>query len=170
MFAPPINPQNSYLLHCIDLYISQPITTMPNLYVAMYEPADGIYEHWALYLQTDSQDTTYEVIGHPCDYTSRVLLKHPSATTRHKRSVFLYSIRAADIPEFERVLSTLTPANSPRSWNCQSYVLDVLNALGEHGVIDKDDVAYMEAKNRLVSEHLGPSETLSLLNVKRVGV
>lgn len=128
---------------------------MPNLYVAMYQSQHGVYEHWALYLQHDLIDTIYEVIGQLPDFRPNVLLKNPSATTRHKRNIFLYDISVADITEFENVLLTLTPANTPESWNCQNYVMDVLGELENKKVIDKDDAAYIEAKKELM-KHFGP--------------
>lgn len=122
----------------------------------MYQPADGNYEHWALYLQNLPKHTIYEVLGHPLDFKTNVLLKEPSATKRHKRSIFLYDLCTDDIPAFEHVLSTVKPVNSTRTWNCQYYVLDVLEALEEKGVIDKEDEAYIEGKNQ-AKKYFGPT-------------
>jgi hypothetical protein len=36
---------------------------MAKLYVAMYKPVEGNYEHWALYLENDPEHTIYEVSG-----------------------------------------------------------------------------------------------------------
>lgn len=129
--------------------------TMPSLYVAMYQSEHGVYEHWALYLQNNTTDTVYEVVGELPNFKTNVLLKSPSATKRHKRSVFLCDINETDIALFETVLATLIPANSPEGWNCQNYVLDVIEELEEKKVINKGDEAYIEAKKQL-NEHFGP--------------
>ena len=79
-------------------------------------------------------------------------IRRPPSATSEK---FLNDINATDIAEFENLLPTLTLANSPENWNCQNYVMDVIEALEEKGVIDKDDVANTKAKKQ-VKEHFGP--------------
>ncbi|MCJ1422919.1 hypothetical protein MMC29_000799 [Sticta canariensis] len=128
---------------------------MPSLSVAMYQSEHGVYEHWALHLQNNTTDTIYEVVGELPNFQTHVLLKSPSATKRHKRSVFLCNINETDMALFENVLATLAPANSPEGWNCQNYVLDVIDELEEKGVIENSNEAYIEAKKQL-SEHFGP--------------
>lgn len=35
---------------------------MPELYIAIYQPKEGNYKHWALYLENGSEHTIFEVI------------------------------------------------------------------------------------------------------------
>ncbi|MCJ1465058.1 hypothetical protein MMC07_003674 [Pseudocyphellaria aurata] len=127
---------------------------MPNLYVAMYHSEHGIYEHWALYLETD-KDTIYEVVGELPNFKLNVLFKHPTATKRHKRSILIYTLNDVELQGFENVLATVVPGNTGPHWNCQNYVIEVLEQLEEKGVIKKDNEAYNEARKQLQA-YFGP--------------
>lgn len=138
---------------------------MPNLYVAMYHSAKGIYEHWALFLEND-KDTIYEVIGEIPTFKPNVLFRNPAHTKKHKRNVLLYNIKPNDMPDFENVLAAMKmdKQESNPEWNCQNYIVEVLEALEEKGVINKDDEAYVEAKKQ-VMEHFGPLPQIGKPNI-----
>lgn len=77
---------------------------MPNLYLAMYHSAVGIYEHCPLYLENDI-DIVYEVIGEILNFKLNVLYKNLAHTKCHKQNIFFYSINAIDMQDFENVVS-----------------------------------------------------------------
>ncbi|KAL8838834.1 MAG: hypothetical protein Q9170_001989 [Blastenia crenularia] len=128
---------------------------MPNLYVAMYRPVTGNYEHWALYLENESQHTIYEVAGEYPNFKPNVISAKPTSTSRHKRSILVYDISAVDISTFEEVVAAMVPQNDIVEWNCQDYVIEVLEKLEEECVVDLDDKAYSSAKKQ-VKKHFGP--------------
>ena len=79
--------------------------------------------------------------------------QHPRTAT--KRTIFVYDINETDIPEFGKAISAVKPQNSISHWNCQDYVIEVLEKLEEECVIDEDDKAYISAKKQ-VKKHFGP--------------
>jgi len=128
---------------------------MPKLYVAMYRPVAGNYEHWALYLENNSEHTIYEVTGEYPHFKLNVVPGKPTSTNRHRTSIFVYDVNATDIPDFKNAISSMKPNNSISHWNCQDYVIESLDKLEEECVIDGDEKAYISAKKQ-VKTHFGP--------------
>ena len=128
---------------------------MPKLYVAMYRPVVGNYEHWALYLESQSEHKIYEVTGESPHFKTNVVSGKPTATNRHRRSIFVYDVNATDVPDFRKAVSAVKPDNSVTHWNCQDYVMEILDKLEEECVIDGDEKAYISAKKQ-VKKHFGP--------------
>lgn len=128
---------------------------MPKLYVAMFRPEAGNYEHWALYLDHSPEHTIYEVIGDSPTFQPSVSSGKPTSSLRHRRSIFVYDIIAVDIPALEKAISTMEPDNSTSHWNCQDYVIEILDKLEEEFIIDGDDEEFISAKEE-VKEYFGP--------------
>ncbi|MCJ1230280.1 hypothetical protein MMC12_006952 [Toensbergia leucococca] len=128
---------------------------MPKLHVAMYRPAVGNYEHWALYFENRSEHKIYEVTGEHPHFKPNVIPGKPTSTNRHRRTIFVSDINETDIPEFEKAISAVKPQNSISHWNCQDYVIEVLEKLEEECVVDEDNKAYISAKKQ-VKKHYGP--------------
>lgn len=122
----------------------------------MYKPVEVNHLHWALYLDNGWEHSIYEVIGiHPHFKANLIAGKKPDHSIRHQKSVFVYEINEPDLPEFEKAIILVQPQNDVVHWNCQDYVMDVLNYLEEECVIDGEDQSYIEAKEE-VKEHFGP--------------
>ncbi|KAI9855633.1 MAG: hypothetical protein M1813_009679 [Trichoglossum hirsutum] len=128
---------------------------MPKLHVAMYLPEEGNYEHWGLHLENGSENTIYEITGDSPSFVTNVVQSHPSATNRHKRSIFVAMIDATDMPTFKDAVSTVKPNNEVSLWNCQDYVLELLEKLEEECVIDGEDSQYVNNKEK-VKSYFGP--------------
>lgn len=126
---------------------------MPKLYVAMYRPVTGNYEYWALYL--DGVHKIYEVTGQSPHFKRNIVSGKPTSSSRHKRSILVANINASDIAEFQSAVSAIKPDNSVTHWNCQDYVIEILEKLEEECVIDGDTKAYKTAKSR-VKTYYGP--------------
>ncbi|KAI9732517.1 MAG: hypothetical protein M1834_003852 [Cirrosporium novae-zelandiae] len=128
---------------------------MPNLYVAMYQPTEGNYEHWALYLENGPEHTIYEIVGEWPSFRPNVKLARPSNTNRHKRSILVYSIGLSDIVAFQGAVASVRLDNLASEWNCQDYVIECLDKLEEGCIIDGNDEEYIKAKEQ-VKEYFGP--------------
>jgi len=127
---------------------------MARLYVAMYKPIEGNYEHWVLYLENGAEHTIYEVTGEHPSFSKNVTSGRPTSTNRHKRSIFVATVNSSDLPVLREVISGMQPDNSTVHWNCQDYVLEILEKLEEECVIDEEDDEYVTAK-RNVKRHYG---------------
>ena len=129
---------------------------MPNLFVAMYRPAEGNHLHWALHLEDGSEHSIYEVLGeHPHFKPNVITGKKPDHTIRHQRSIFLCEINGQDIPAFKEAVSSVEPQNDVFHWNCQDYVIEILDYLEDECIIDGEDNSYIKAKKE-AKKHFGP--------------
>lgn len=89
----------------------------------------------------------YEVTG---ESPPNAIPGKPTSTNRHRRNIFVYDINATDIPEFIKAISAVKAQNSISHWNCQDYVIEVLEKLEEEEcVIDGDDKAYISAEKQV---------------------
>ena len=121
----------------------------------MYTPVEGNYEHWALYLENGSEHTIYEVTGETPSFKTNVVNTEPKSTRRHKRNIFIADILPTDLPEFHEAVKIVKPDNSTVHWNCQDYVLEIIDQLEENMVVNKDDGEYQDAMKE-VKSYFGP--------------
>ena len=128
---------------------------MAKLYVAMYRPTEGNYEHWALYLENKSEHKIYEVTGKYPHFKRNVVSGKPTSTSRHKRSILVSEINANEAPEVGKAASEVKVDNSAVHWTCQDFVIEILDKLVEECVIDGDEKSYKKAIKE-VKEHYGP--------------
>ena len=128
---------------------------MPKLHVSMYRPVTGNYEHWALYLENGTTHTIYEVVGESPHFRTSVISGKPTSTARHTRTIFVYDVNSVDLEELKNVIASVSPDNSVSHWNCQDYVMEVLEKLEEECIVDGEDKAYIAARNQ-VKKHFGP--------------
>ncbi|MCJ1339755.1 hypothetical protein MMC09_005046 [Bachmanniomyces sp. S44760] len=122
---------------------------MPKLYVAMYRPVTGNFEHWALYL--DEEHMIYEVTGETPDFKRNIVSGSPISDSLHARSIYVYDINTIDLPTFRSSVTVVELDNSVAHWNCQDYVMEILEKLEEECVIDGEDSAYMVVKEKIKS-------------------
>lgn len=126
---------------------------MSRLYVAMYQPEEGNCEHWNLYLE--AEEKLYEVTGEHPDFTLSVTTGNPGLNPQHRRSIFVWDINEDDLPGFMEAVVTIKPNNEVAYWNCQDYVIEILEKLEEECIVDGDDEAYVAAIKR-IKRHFGP--------------
>ena len=49
----------------------------------------------------------------------------------------------------------MTPQNDVCHWNCQDYVIEILDHLEDECIVDGEDESYIKAKKE-VKKHFGP--------------
>ena len=119
------------------------------LYVAIYRAVHGNYEHWALYLENGTEHKVYEVVGEHPQFQPNVVSGKPTSTSRHKKNIVVDDISANDVKELEKVISLTEVKNSVVHWNCQDYVLEILDKLAEECIVDEDEDEYKNARKEL---------------------
>ena len=128
---------------------------MAKLYIAMYRPTEGNYEHWALYLDNDGISTVFEVIGEHGTFEANTLSVKPESSRRHKRSILVGTINKQDVPNLFKVMENAKIDNETIEWNCQDYVLEALAELYEECVIDEDDRDYERGTKQAKEKYFG---------------
>ncbi|KAH0844612.1 hypothetical protein AYO21_02059 [Fonsecaea monophora] len=119
------------------------------LYVAFYRPRYGNYEHWALSLETDTQALIFEVIGDRPDFKCNLVKANPRSSVSFITMIFMGEVSSGDIDTVQEVARTTKIDNETLEWDCQEYVLDVLETLESEFVVDQDEQTYKDAKKEL---------------------
>ncbi|KXG52958.1 uncharacterized protein PGRI_000080 [Penicillium griseofulvum] len=104
----------------------------PKLYVVFYRPRYGNYHHWALYVDDEDVPMIFEVIG-----------QHPN---------FMRNVVKAKAEKSKSFLGKEYVGTV--EWDCQDYVLEILDKLEDEFVLEEDDEDYREAR-RVLKEKKG---------------
>ncbi|PWY85024.1 hypothetical protein BO70DRAFT_352130 [Aspergillus heteromorphus CBS 117.55] len=146
------HPVHTLILYHSLFHLLQPLTmTLPFLSVAIYHPRYGNFQHWALHLHSSSEDLLFEVDGeHP---TFQKVVSHaiPSESPTFIKSVFVGHIGHPDIPTVKDVVNATAVDNETLEWDCQDYVLEILEGCEREAVLDDEDADYVEAREILRS-------------------
>ncbi|KAE8135360.1 hypothetical protein BDV38DRAFT_252672 [Aspergillus pseudotamarii] len=129
---------------------------MPALYVAIYYPRYGNYQHWALHLHTTNKDLIYEVDGEHPSFRKVTSRGKPSDSDSLIMSLLVSEIGDPDVPTVQEAVEAAHVDNETLEWDCQEYVLEILAACEQEAVLDTDDEHYVEVMKFLKSKR-GPT-------------
>lgn len=147
--------------------MAQPTISPPgpgplHLTVTIHRPEAGNYDHWALHLQppptpapapTSSSSTTttstrrttsptmtrtYEITNESPHFIKSTHSAPPDKSTL-KETVFIARVNSRDVPIVEAVVENARVDNETTHWNCQDYVLEIIEGLEGECVIGFDD-------------------------------
>lgn len=121
----------------------------PQLYVAFYRPRYGNYQHWALYLQHGDDHTIYELIESSPNFRKNKLKVDPQTSRRYLGKLLVASLGESDIPLVSRAVKDAEVDNTTVEWDCQDYVIEIIERLEEDLVLDEADEDYRRARKAL---------------------
>jgi hypothetical protein len=112
------------------------------VYVAISDDG-GVYKHWALFIdQAEAEATLLNVRGSD----GRFRYETEKRDVRYDESlvelVYLCDVDVAKANTIRNIARTIPVHNDISGWNCQDYVLDLLDELEERKVIDGEDELY----------------------------
>ena len=84
---------------------------------------------------------------------ANVVSEKSTSTNRHKKSILVNDINANDVKKLKKMISSAEFKNSIVHWNCQDYVLEILNKLAEKCIVDEDEKEYKNARNELKNNY-----------------
>ncbi|KAJ5105242.1 hypothetical protein NUU61_002589 [Penicillium alfredii] len=112
---------------------------------------DGVYKHWAVFIDGINDKALLHVKGSD----GRFRYEPETRDARRSKSlvelVHLCNVDVAKISEIKAVAGQVIVRNESRGWNCQDYVLELLEALEEKGLVG-GDVHYFEQKAYLEAQ------------------
>ncbi|RAL06734.1 uncharacterized protein BO97DRAFT_419195 [Aspergillus homomorphus CBS 101889] len=117
----------------------------PYLAVAIFHPRYGNFQHWALHLHTDTEDHLFEVDGEHPGFTEVSSHVHPRDIPMYIQSNRASAVGNVDVPTIQAVVDATPVDNETLEWDCQDYVLEILEGCEREAVIDDDDADYVEA-------------------------
>lgn len=121
----------------------------PKLYVVFYLPRYGNYQHWALYIENGKQHLIFEVVGQHPTFKRNIVIADPKRSKSFLQQLFVAVIHDSDIETVEIAAQSVPVDNETVEWDCQDYVLEVLDKLVEEFVLDANDEEYIDAREIL---------------------
>lgn len=128
---------------------------MPELYIAIYQPKEGNYKNWALYLENGSEHTIFEVIGSYPNFERNVMSGKPQSTSRHRKSILVATIRDQDVEDLKTYMANMKVDNETALWTCQDYIIETIDGLYDECIIDEEDEDYKKGKKSALDSHYG---------------
>ncbi|KKK21112.1 hypothetical protein ARAM_007617 [Aspergillus rambellii] len=79
----------------------------------------------------------------------------PDASRSYISNVYVAALRDKDIKDVKEAAKHVQVNNETIKWDCQDYVLELLDKLEDEFILDRDDEDYREARKDL-KEKRGP--------------
>ncbi|KAJ6144364.1 hypothetical protein N7470_008259 [Penicillium chermesinum] len=89
----------------------------------------------------------FEVIGQHPNFKRNVVKAKAAKSKSFLGKEYLGVISKADVQRIENVALTIPVDNETVEWDCQNYVLDILDKLEEDFILKEDDEDYREARS-----------------------
>ena len=126
------------------------------LYVAIYDD-EGVYKHWGLFISgpTDADLTILQIMGSSTNYRFEMGTSDPRKSDTLSELIYLYDVPLSKITAIKEAAKTAPIHNEAKGYNCQDYVLDLLEDLERKGIIDGDDMNYRKQKGIVESKQEG---------------
>ncbi|KAE8386928.1 hypothetical protein BDV23DRAFT_175057 [Aspergillus alliaceus] len=121
----------------------------PTLYVVFYRPRYGNYQHWALYIDEESDGTIFEVTGQHPNFQRNVVHARPDSSKSYLDKLYVGMLRPDDLKHVAKAAEETDVDNETLEWDCQDYVLEVLDKLEEEFILESDDEDYQAAREEL---------------------
>jgi hypothetical protein len=127
------------------------------LAVVIYQPREGNFMHWAFHVYDVKTEIyrLYEVVGDSGEFEARTVDVEPSLSTRFRKSIDLGTVNQTEFGQLESIIGSVPVDNETTEWNCQDYVIEIMDKLELEYFLDVEDEDYREAKAE-VKEKFGP--------------
>lgn len=145
--SPPLTYLTSGLLHHRHLAIMS-----PSLYVVFCRPHYGNFQHWALQLESDESSIIFEVLGQHPEFERSVSYADAEDCEGFIRKLYVGVLGDSDIQRVRNAVESVPVDNETSEWDCQDYVLEILDRLEEDYVLEEDDEDYQAAREELKSK------------------
>ncbi|KAJ9195208.1 hypothetical protein DTO164E3_6969 [Paecilomyces variotii] len=132
-----------------------------SLYIAFYNDPDSIYKHWALFIDgpTNADKTILNIMGSSTRYRFEMRTSNPRQEQNLLELFYLCDIDTSRISAIKHIAENeVVIHNEYPGYNCQDYVLEVLEELESRGIVDGDgdgDGGYVQKKKELMRRQEG---------------
>lgn len=108
------------------------------LYVAIFKPQSGVFRHWGLFVDDETKPIYLNVQGS----SNRFRFEELKEDVR-KSETLLDLVKVTQIPKPQidrlRRRARKQPINKYDAWNCQTYVMELLDTGVDDGLIEVDE-------------------------------
>lgn len=91
----------------------------------------------------------YRVIGRHGTFQRNVVHTRPDNSIRFEGTIYLGEVADQDFDDFEKTITATNVDNETVEWDCQGYVLEILDNLEDAYIIDGDDETFQKQKQKL---------------------
>ena len=117
-----------------------------------YRPRYGNFLHWALHIEKGKEHHILEVDGEHPNFKRNSFMEDPNGSSNFLRQFFIAVLGDHDFERVVNAAQSVPVDNETIEWDCQDYVLEILDKLQEEFVLDKDDEDYMDVREILMEE------------------
>nr|POE77834.1 hypothetical protein CFP56_09477 [Quercus suber] len=122
------------------------------LNVAIYNNGN-MFKHWSLFVDGPSEEKfLFHIMGSSTRYRYEKRQSDARASASLSEIVALCKIDTSKISAIEAAAQNAVIHNESAGYNCQDYVLELLEALENDHVIDSRDANYQKKKRTLASK------------------
>lgn len=126
------------------------------LYVAIYDDG-GVYKHWSLFIDGPTDDE--KIILHIMGSSTRYRFDKRNSNARESASlvemVYLCDVQNSKIDAITDAAENATIHNEFPGYNCQDYILELLDDLEEKGIINRNDAGYKRNRKTVEGKQEG---------------
>ncbi|KAJ5499598.1 hypothetical protein N7453_008649 [Penicillium expansum] len=127
-----------------------------SIYVAI-SASEGVYKHWGIFIDgpREKDKIFLQVAGSDGRFRYELETRDVRQSERLVELLPLYDVNVAEINSIKTVASQVTIHNEVRGWNCQDYVLDLLEVLEKESIVNSKDARYKRQKDLLHGKQEG---------------
>jgi hypothetical protein len=119
--------------------------------------SDGVYKHWGVFIDAPKEEDKIllQVTGSDGRFRYELETRDVRKSEKLVELFPLYDVDLAKINSIKSIASQVTVHNEIRGWNCQDYVLDLLEALEKEAIVNNTDASYKKQKSLLHGKQEG---------------
>ena len=132
------------------------MSSTSELSVAIYN-AEGIYKHWNLFIDgpTPEKKIILQALGSSTRYRFDESNYNARASSDLIELVYLCHVPNSSISAIQNAAREVVIHNEFPGYNCQDYVLELLDILEQKGLINGTDAGYERRKQTVVDKQEG---------------
>lgn len=132
------------------------MTSTVGLYVAIYKD-EGVYKHWGLFIDgpTENQQIVLHVEGSSTRFRFDRKFSNPRYSTKLYELIHLCSVPISNIAAIDQAAEQAPIHNQYPGYNCQDYVIELLNDLERRRLINGRDANYQGQKALVIGKQEG---------------
>ncbi|KAI2844078.1 hypothetical protein CBS147321_7948 [Aspergillus niger] len=132
------------------------MSSTSGLHVAIYNDG-GIYKHWSLFIDgpTDPEKTILHIMGSSTRYRFEMRNSNARNSTTLLELVYLCHVDNSKISAIKDAAQEITIHNEAPGYNCQDYILELLDELEEKKIIDRSNASYKRNRKKVEDKQEG---------------
>ena len=138
------------------LLFSLPGMSSAGVYVAIFNESvnQGIYKHWAMFVDGPTK-TVLNALGSSTRYYFDTSTADPRASPDLLELIHMSDVSIRNISTIQQIAESLPIRNEYPGYNCQDYVLELLDELEVKQIIDGTNMIYKGKKMELAKQQDG---------------